>query len=1231
MPMTCRPIQWAMLIAIGVSSPALERPAAAQPQGGATVLLYGDSITWRGEAGQDVTIALRRDGGTVARGSGRTSHSGAAAIGLEGVAGNEPVAITPGDVLAWAIGEALTETLAIPPLSAEAAEAGSRVLLSAPPGASVTLKRIIDGAWFRTERIGEVTADELGRAEVRLAQAKTDLQGLAEMAVDGRHTIRCAFARPRVYVDVSSGRLNGQATHGTRVALDLRTGLGQETHLSARVPQTKGSLAWQAALEGSFVLGAGTRITATHRAQDGSAATTSSEVPKISIEVDRRTGALSGEGPPSTRLHLALRDSEGVAISRTLQTNPDGTFRIASSEIEPTLGLAADITYDTGGVFVYRASAIIDSTTIGLYSADVSGFIGLASASVHIEVRSPDGEVKAAGSVRTDAHGRYRFSMSVSSDPRVHEDVLIHPGDVVIIDRAQGDPRHIVVPEISVGVDVDRGRLSGRAPPASIVGAGLGESDTIAVTHHTAADAAGRFELFLDDLALRRPASGIVEVQTADRVRFTLGWAAPSVIVELHTGEVRGAGPRGRPMSAKVVDPAGRTVGGNDFSLRAKNLEPVGLWITVLRDWAGEIVRPEPGDRLALDVSSEVLDIEIPWLHAEVDVASNRVQGQLNPMGSASLTLHRVDGQGHPIRHITAAVQGDAQGRFEHDFSDTDDIHFGDWIQLEFDDPAGHRILRASSVPAVVIDLDRSAVHGHGEPGSRIVVERGEDVWDGLVSASGSYFVELRGGDLTDVLHEGDHVTVRNEALEGKGSTKVLASMAIPSFTFDVDLDAGVAHGQAPAFREVEIDVASVFQRSGLGGTPSFGYRRVAVQSSGRFHAALDELGYRGLPILTLPGQRFRATATMEDGVRLVRWNVLPIANVQQRGALVCGYGQPGTDVRARVLAGPSEGASGTARVAANLAYALELEHPSGEPVSLGSGSQLELTFADDPQQLTLPRFDLTTDWSFRSPQRAVPTTLLSGWVGIGTQLFLRMPATGCLRGDSGAYTLEFSRSESFALDSAPRVDRGQGLLLGHYFGSRSHRQFHLQVRPKLRVFLGTDRIEGAVSPGTGTTIRLLDARGRQVATATTTGDTHGRLRSRLTATSGDEPIEMAPGMTLTAQFGSTREALVLGDVSFDFSTSAGVVVLAQPDSPMRLELDSLDGRTHTTSGTTGPDGRWHVRAHDLPARSGWDFADVARIRAVVVDASGHEFVSESVLRQPRSENVLFLPVGVRR
>jgi hypothetical protein len=1193
--------------------------------------MHGDSITWRGEASEDVAVELIRNSTAIANGDGRTSQSGAIAIRLASETVGEPVAIRPGDTLRVTAGDRPPETVDIPQLQAAVAETGAMIIVTAPVGAVVTLKRIIDGAWFRTDPLDEIAVGENGKGEVKLTQAKRDLQGLAEIVMEAGHTIRFAFASPRVYVDVSSGGISGQATYGTQVELALSNALGQEKSIAEFVPQKRQSLEWATTLQDGFALGVGTRITATHTASDGARVVSPSEVPKMNITVDARTGALEGEGPPSTQLQIALRDSDGIAISRTVQTDTEGRYRIVLPEFDAGRGVAADITYDSGGVFVYRASHIIDSTTIGLYTADVSGFIGLAGITIRVKVQSPGGDMKAQGVVQANEHGRYRFSMSVSSDPRVSEDLLILPGDIVIIDWAKGDPRYITVPTVQVDVDVDTDRIAGLAPPASMVWAGLGESDEIETTHSVTVDTAGRFELVFGNVDLQRPATGIVEVRTDDRVRFTMGWAAPAVTVELHTGEVRGLGPRGQQMSARVVDPEGKGVGGSKFFLRAKNNEPIGLWTTRLRDWAGEIVRPEPGDVLDLDVSSERIAVQIPWLHSDVDVDTDVVRGRLDPMSTASLTLRRKDGTGQYVRHSTVMVQGDARGEFEYDFSGVYDIHFNDEIVMDYDTPDGHRVLSVSSVPGVVIDLDRSAVHGYSEPGAKIYVDRDEDSWNGIASPSGSFYIHLGAGKEQAVLGAGDRVIVRRETPGSSSGNGTVASLTVPEFSFEVDADGGHVRGQAPYPGEVEVDVASVFPRTNLGATSAYGYGRVSVQESGLYEAPLSKLGLWGLPVITLPGQRYRAIVKMRNGIQLVRWEVTPIANFQQGGARVCGYGQPGTQVRATVISGQAEGAVGTARVGSNLAYEVELKHPSEMPVTLDGGSQLEMAFGEVVDQVTLPRFDLEADWSHQSAQRAVPTTRLTGWVGIGTQLYMRIPATGCLRGNSSAYTLDFNRSEWFDYDVAPQVHRGEGVLVGHYFGNLAYRQFHLKVRPKLRVFLDTDRIEGSASPSLQARWRLVDSRGREVGTAETTGDTYGRIAARMEATAGDGGIIFTPGMKLHMEIGSTTEQIGVKEVTFDYSPASGVDVVAEPKQRVRVEFDTLDGRLHQVAGVTDAAGRFSVGGDDLPSRSGWEFDDVATLRAVVIDATGHEFISESVLREPEQETSLYLPLCLYR
>ncbi len=1223
-----RPAFIAVIVSTVVAAWHWPRLAAAQLGPQATIVLYGDSINWRGDSGQEVGVELFRDGLGIGNGAGRTGTSGAVAIRIEGSAGANVISIAPGDEIQVFAGTDYTETISIPSLHATVTDAGASVAVTAPTGVSVALKRIINGTWFRTEFLGEVEINESGTGEIRLPLAEPNLQGLAEIKMDGRHTFRVAFARPRVYVDVSSGRIEGQATYGTQVALELRNRLGQVTSVNTAVPETRNSMDWLATSDGAFALGAGTQITATHTDAHGTRSVSTSEAPQISITVDDRSGALAGVGPPKSDLHLVLRDGDGVAITRTVRTDADGAYRASLPGIDTSQGVAADITYDTGGVFVFRALYVIDSISIGLYSTDVLGFVGLADVPVRVEVRSPEGDVKAEGSVRTNDHGRYRFSMWVSTDPRVEQDLLLLPGDIVTIDLTDGDAKNVVVPDIRVTVDVENERLSGQALPSSVVWAGIGESDTVDTSHHTVADPIGQFELTFGDRELRRPISGILEVRTANRVRFTMGWAAPEVTIELHSGEIRGLGPRGLPLSARLVDSDGKVVGGKEFSMRARNHEPVGHWVTNLRDWAGEISRATSGDVLQLDVASERIAIAIPWLHSEVNVETDEVHGQLNPQSKATLTIGRKNEGGRFVQRTSVTVEGDAQGRFARDFSGVYDIRLNDEIRLEYEDPAGHRILHYRSVPGVVIDIDRSAVHGYSEPGASIVVDRGDDHWAGQASASGQYFIELGAGLRGSMLSVGDRVTVRRQLTDG--SDTILASVKIPEFTLLVDEDRGAVRGAAPHPGEVDLHVVHTFRRTIGGGTSTFGFRRATVAESGQYEVQLDRIGVLGSTVSTEPGQRFRAILSLDNGVQLVRWKLFPIANAQQRGARVCGYGQPRTEVSARVVGGPAEGASGNALVARDFSYEIELQHASGEPATLGNGSRLEVSFPGGTETMTIPRFDLDTAWNYQSAQRNVPSTRISGWVGIGTMLYLKMPASGCLRGNTDAFSLELTRSEWFDYAEAPRVNPGNGLLLGHFLGT-GHRQFHLKIRPRLQVFVRSNRISGDVSPGIRTTLRLVDPSGREVATAEETGDTFGRFDAVLTDRVGLAEATLQPGMKIGVQFGAVREEIIIDDISFDYSPETGVVVVAAANRPVRVEFDTLDGRTHKVAGTTNADGRWLISPQELPARAGWTLADVALIRAVAWNLAGHEFIAETEIRGPRGEIRVYLPMALYR
>lgn len=1219
---------FAYLTVVGVSAnpPVVDRSTSVVLDR-ADLILYASSLQWQGTPGDVfVEATLVRGANAIAQGTAYVDRSGSGVVSLIARDSDTPVQISPGDRIGVRVDGTTRRAIDVPTFSARVDPVAQLVRGIAEPDAVVTVTRHVDGRWFQTQLVGSTVAGSDGRYELAYAPSMVrGFEGMARIVSPSGDVVRAAFATDVIDVDLTGHALAGASSYGSVVEIAARSSDGRVESTRVTVPRSPSSFAWRTQLPPEFSLAPGTVLTATIAAAFDAPRLVLERVPQLSVEVDPATGAIAGIGPPGTILGLSLTPWKGSVITRTVETRLDGTFHLDDVPFDARRGFSVHIEHDTGGVFRFRATYVRRSIAVGLYASYVEGYLGTPGAGLTVTVTDAHGDPKASAVVMSRDDGSFILSFLTHDDHRVEEQVFLDPGDVVDVDWSEGDPVRLVLPDVSAHVDVDGDRVHGTAP----IGAALQATMTVggtSIVRGGSVDAGGAFDIAFDDgLDMVRPATGALMVFMDGGFLVTVGLAATNLTVVGDASSISGVGPVGRHVEARLESASGALLAQATARVRPRlaGQGAVDPWFVTLQDRVGDPVVPSSGDVLEVVVGNDVLTVSIPRLGAEIDVEHDMVYVYAEPNMVLSVALRSVNGIGHSTRSTSSRLVMDASGTARLSLHGEWDVLHNDEIFLQHDNADGHQFVKRIGVPGITLDIDGATLTGYAPSGAVVRIGHShaaseERYWSAAVDATGRFRMALttRSGNVVPLV-AGDRIHVESM---GNGSSPI-ADFAVPDFTLDLDASDGVVTGRAPSPGSVFVAVEPRYPRSGFEGGGSSGYRNVRIGSSGTYTVSLAALD--AFPVDARPGQHVRGIVALADGTRVTRSATVPIVNLQQGGAMVCGYAAPGRAVRVDVLQGPGEGAGGTSTAEGDARFQLTLSHPTGARVALGTGSRVRVTVAADVFDVTLPRFDSVAEWTFRAPNRSVLTTRVSGWVEPNTELYGRAPDERCLSADDPIlYTFNGQHSGAFSFASAPYLQRGQALTVGHYVAPSWHRHYRLLVRPLVRAVLGTRRVEGKITPGMRAVLEWRDAEGQRLGSLAVVGDSHGRFAGELTPSDERARGVIRAGEVIEALLGNDRETISIGALDFDFDRRSGAVLTLAPGQPLRLELDvPRANRTFVVQDVADAAGRFEFRPEDALPGGMWSIDDVAVVRAVAIDRDGHEIARESrrsIVANPR-------------
>jgi|GEM_PF-6000322 len=1268
------------------AEPASADPASADAVSAGhapvTVTLYHSSLAWRTAPWLFVSAVvthvegIRSDGrggvsGRDGSGHGRARGDGRVTVQLSSGSGRlfrpyDTVSIITGSFTTPRIGGSLT--FIVPELRVDVSADRAGIEGVAAPGTVVTIALDAPPDGGPTPPSQTVIAGPTGRIRWAVGEGRRLAPGQGGWATirdaDG-NAFRARFAAFQLRIGL--GRATGAGWLTPAADLDVRYGIhGTDGRLRmighnavSRTPD--GRRRYVAASPSSSI--AGTACTVTIVSSILSPRSRAFMLPSLSVDIAAADRA-AGTAPP------------GAALAVEVYAPDDGTDNDADRDVPPIARLAAtadaagrwdvdlpaatphrpggriEAVLDLGDGLEVAAAAIWPRFTVAVEGARVSADAPSKGRYI-LTVRAPDGAVIGrTGTLGTDADDRMTIDLGPEGSwhkgepvvPAGAQTALLRGGTIEVDSSVGGEPLRLDIPNLRAAADANAEAFAGTAPAGAdldIEVIGPFGARRFAVT----ADASGQWSL---------PLAGRIDVGSgvgariwyADGAghRFYVDSAVVQIRADTERSMVEAAPWIGRAMYAEVVDATGRIVGAaampadegpdDDERRQVRSFaNPMEIF-----DHRGNDVPLQAGDTIRVRLGDDEAAWVLPPIEARLHPDRSLVVGRTSPGAHLEIIAGELD---DPLTVSTTVTAG-ADGTFSADLggrvSRADiDLMEGVYVRGTF---GRHALLRFVLSPGMTFDADHSLVSGVLEPNVEVValLRSGDTVRASGRAQTGSrgrFTVELRDAAGAGVIaHEGDRLTVEAAAAVLEARMELI----VPRLSIERGPTDRMIVGDRPADGQLSVGNSTAHWTWPVGGA-SNGVSVDEVRSeAGRWTAFLNG----GV----VPGDVFGVSLFLGNGHVVERRLVLPILAVEHGGPRVCGFGQPLGDVSLALVA-----ADGTTRAAvagqlpADGTIDARWADGAGRAVHSRAGDRVVGRVGDTDIEIEMGVLTATLDLAAGQLRSRVRPETGAVLTSPGRDCLFRLTsdderwleARGLRPVSERATAKRESPGEGqvvLRLPASPHLERGLAL---HVASASRHRIFRTVYHAlTLEADVTAGRIAGGTRPHADVRLTVTGSDGTVRAELATAADATGAFIALAVDDIG-RPIALTPGARIAAHSALAPGADVVDGIGpetatmtvDDLAVESGVdAILGRAPAGRRVWL-ALDvgvlGR-RWLSAIPSADGRFAVRADDIPVRGGWTLADVRAVRVEVEQDGGHV----TVVRWSRATDAVYLPWAER-
>ncbi len=706
--------------------------------------------------------------------------------------------------------------------------------------------------------------------------------------------------------------------------------------------------------------------------------------------------------------------------------------------------------------------------------------------------------------------------------------VPVAVGDAVIVEHNGQPALSATAPEVTVILAATADQVHGTAPPVSPLVVSATSATGQTAVQSTTSDANGQYMAdFAGQLDIG-PGATAYTSWTSDRITFRTLGVLQQVVASLYGSQVAGVAPQRAAISASLYD-ANSTL----LASGSANASSSGTFQLNLAEPGGTTaVRTAPGQRLSVTIGQDPpIVLELPDITATADPDTDSVSGMALPNAPVLVSLAAAGGGTSP----TVATTADASGRYSASFAGQADIQPGSTGTVRVGVVGGHAVTLSWAVPRLAVTLGSAAVTGVGPSGRSVnlalrrggtLIARGNAVVGVGFAGTTGWSVSLASADTPSAPVPVEAADVLEASIADWAYT-----LLVPNLTVDVDTEADLVSGVAPAGRSVRVTASRGQAAESV---------TVTADPTGHYQA-----NFRGLWDLAT-GDTVSSTVTLERGHTVTAEGGALELSVNLRTGVVSGRAARNVTVRATLRsADGSLRASGEDRAGGNGRFELQLADASGQPVAPNEGDRLRLEYGSTAVEMLIPRLTLAYD--------AAADTVY-GEATPGGRIVVR--ATGALGGAATA-DARLGADGRYSVSLAGRLDIRAGTLLQATYITPEGFTAVLDARvPMGHVQVTGNLVYGYAAPKATVSV-VLERGGSAVATGSVAAEADGAFQLRFMSPTL-QPQRILSGDRVVIQWQGGLQTLQVGGSGRIEVTVASLMA-------------TIDAARRTVSGVTSP------------------------------------------------------------
>lgn len=777
-------------------------------------------------------------------------------------------------------------------------------------------------------------------------------------------------------------------------------------------------------------------------------------VPELTAQANITTDIVQGKGPANSTLEVSANPAITVTTDAlgNYTANFTGVYDIKHGD-------TITVVYEMPDGNMVYLSSIIPSATIELNRSRVSGYT-TPNTSFTATLKDTSQIVKATVTARSDDQGYFYADFY----DLYYDNIPILPGYVVQVVPQTGETLTVTSVELTAQVNQNTDTVQGKGPANSTLTVTAGNYSKTVTT-----DAQGNFTAsYIGKRDIKRGNSIEVRYYNADHNSISLLFYVPILYLNANSSDFSGYTTPNTSVTLTLKDASQAVKGTASITSYSdgyfSDYFTTAGW-TRVKIVPGYVVQMVP-------VTGETLSVVVPELTAQANITTDVVQGK-GPANSNLIVY---------AEYSPVSATADTQGNYTASFISRVDIQRGNSINTRYYNADGNRVDLTITVPCLFFTLNSTSVSGYSVPDTSVtltlkdasqVVKATRTIT--AYTIDGSFWTEFddQSGNPVPVL-TGYFVQVTLQ------SGETFTEQAV-NITAQANIITDVVQGTGPANSVLLLEIENCSQK-----TITDALGNYASSFAGRYDikrlATIRVIHY-------YPGG---------NAERL--YHDVPGIDVNVNYSHVSGYTTPLTPLTV-TLKDSSQAVKATVNLTSEddgYFYRIFTDPDLGQ-IFILPGYVIEMT-PQMGQAFTVTIPEITT-------QANPATDIIQGKGPANSSLVF-----WC---EGNQLTVDTDAQGNYSANFTGRADlsRGGSIYVSYYNADTNRIIWYFTV-PYLYVVINRDRVSGATTPNTSTTVTLKDASQIVKATTTLVSDTDGDIQV-LFKDQSNNPVLIIGGYTV--------------------------------------------------------------------------------------------------------------------